>query len=559
MPEELVVIGGGEHARVVIDAAMSSNDKWNVLGFVDPDLCKSTSKLMGVKRLGDDKIIPKLQKSNPKMKFILGIGVSGSKRKQLFSKFKIPLYSWGKVIHSSAIVAPSAKIMNGVTVLAGAIIQPGAYIGKHSIINTKSTVEHDCYIENYSHIAPGVITGGGVTVGEGSLIGIGARLKDHITIGKNATVGSGSVVIADISENDTVIGVPAKRISATPDNFDIHDLCISKESSIYEAMSIINKYGKLVAFVTDSDFKLLGIVMDSDIRKGILKDSDLNKPVRQFMKEDYLYVTNDTSRSYALDYMKACNISTLPIIDSQKKLIGLHTLFRLIGNNDIPNIAVIMAGGKGTRLRPITNSIPKPMVKVAGRPILEHIILHLSGHGIKHIYISVNYKAEIIRNYFDSGEKFGCEIKYLNEDIPLGTAGALNLLPPLEHEIILMNGDLVTQVDIQNMLIKHQKQKNAITVGAKMHINQIPYGVLNIECERVKDISEKPEFKFLVNGGIYIINPEILEFIPKNMEYNSTDLIIECLNKKLKVGYHHLDDDWIDVGEHSQLNKALGI
>ena len=346
------------------------------------------------------------------------------------------------------------------------------------------------------------------------------------------------------------------------DRLQLEELYITPYDSLYKAIEVINNAGSgftKIALVVDLNKKLLGIMNDGDIRRALLKKAKLDDSVVKHMTSNYKYVLENTPRSTALDKMRLFSISQIPVLNSNMEVVGIHFLQEFLTKEPLNNIAVIMAGGKGTRLRPLTEDIPKPMIKVAGTPILEHIIHHLVGFGIKNIYLSVNYKANIIKDYFGDGESFGCSINYIYEEKPLGTAGALSLLPKTKNDLILMNGDLITQFNISKMLNTHSKKGNHITIGARDHIQRIQYGVLNIVKDKVTEILEKPEKHYLVNGGVYILKPKILALIPENTMFFATDLIDKCITINKKVGYHLLDEDWIDVGEHDQLNKARGI
>lgn len=218
-----------------------------------------------------------------------------------------------------------------------------------------------------------------------------------------------------------------------------------------------------------------------------------------------------------------------------------------------------MAGGLGNRLRPMTEYIPKPMIKVAGRPILERLILHLVGHGIRKIYISVNYLGKIIEDYFQDGLKFGCEINYLREKKALGTGGALTLLKKIpDQPILVMNGDLVTQINIRKMFDFHTNGKYDATIGAKIYRSDLAVGVLNKKGNLLSMIEEKPTVSYLINAGVYIINPKILPLIPKNKEFPMTSLFSMLLAKKRPVGVFEIDDDWIGVEKRENLEQANG-
>ena len=292
---------------------------------------------------------------------------------------------------------------------------------------------------------------------------------------------------------------------------------------------------------------------------ALLKHNDMNRDVGSFMTRNYHFAHVGMSRGGALDYLRAVSIRHLPILDKDKVVVGLHTVDGLIGRRWMKNAALIMAGGRGVRLLPLTETTPKPMLPVAGRPILEHILFHLVGSGIRKIFLSVNYLWEQIEARFGNGSRYGCEIAYLREKCPLGTAGALSLLPrDLGDPLLVLNGDLITQFDIEQILAHHGQAGNVITIGARDHSVKIPYGVLHTDGDEVLAIAEKPESHHLVNGGVYVLDPSLPATVPGDREYPMTELIECCLREKKKVGYHLIDGDWVDVGEHRQLARARG-
>jgi NDP-sugar pyrophosphorylase family protein len=236
----------------------------------------------------------------------------------------------------------------------------------------------------------------------------------------------------------------------------------------------------------------------------------------------------------------------------------------LIGGGRRPNVAVVMAGGQGSRLRPLTEHVPKPMLAVAGRPILERIILHLVGSGISQIFVAVNYRADVIEAHFHRGERFGCRIDYLREepDSPLGTAGALTLLPPGAaggEAVLVMNGDLVTEFRVGPLLEHHASSGALITVGLRPYAHQVPYGVVETAAGRINRIEEKPVPVWDVNAGVYALDPAVLDRIPAGQAITMPDLIAESIQQGDLVVGHTLDGDWIDVGQLDELRRARGV
>jgi NDP-sugar pyrophosphorylase family protein len=220
---------------------------------------------------------------------------------------------------------------------------------------------------------------------------------------------------------------------------------------------------------------------------------------------------------------------------------------------------MVLAAGLGTRMRPLTDARPKPMVEVAGRPILERIVLHLVGYGIRRIFIAVNYLAPMICDHFGSGERFGCTIEYLRENEPLGSGGALSLLPPgLEHPLLVMNGDLVSQFDVSRLLDHHSRKQADATLAARHFQVEIPFGVLETQDGLLRALSEKPTAHFLINAGIYVLEPTLLEMIPPGRFFAMTSLFDRLLAAGRPVAVYPIEEDWIDVGRREDLSRANG-
>jgi dTDP-glucose pyrophosphorylase len=332
---------------------------------------------------------------------------------------------------------------------------------------------------------------------------------------------------------------------------------IGTRSVVKDALFSLERSGQKLCLVVDEEKKLLGTLSDGDIRKALLKKASLSTSVCEVMNKSFTFVASRESRSNVLDLMKARKLTVIPILDHNKKILGVHTLYGILGSEKKPNVAIIMAGGKGERLKPLTDNIPKPMVKVAGKPILERLILHLMSHGIREIYLAVNYKQEIIHDYFGDGRHFGVKIEYISEKIPMGTAGALSLLRSKSKDpLIVLNGDLVTQFDVTRMLEAHVINKNSLTVGEYKYLHTIPYGVLKIEKDRVAAITEKPLEWWHVNSGIYIMDVDLIPRIPKNEYFTMPQLIERCIELKRRVGAFEIEEEWLDVGKLSELEKA---
>jgi dTDP-glucose pyrophosphorylase len=336
------------------------------------------------------------------------------------------------------------------------------------------------------------------------------------------------------------------------------DSCrVQVSKRLVDAMWALDRGGVEIALVVDEDSHLVGLMTDGDVRRALLGGATLESPLEPYVQRRFTAVDPGTRRVDVLELMQARTIGQIPVLDAEGRLVGLHLLHELIGCVTRPNWAVVMAGGKGTRLRPITENIPKPMIPVAGRPILERIVLQLVGHGIRRIYLAINYLGHIVEDHFGHGERFGCRIDYLREDKPLGTGGPLSLLPePPPGPMLVMNGDLVTQADLGAMLEFHQHGGYEATVGVREYSHTVPFGCVTLDGKRVTQIEEKPCLSRLVNAGIYVLNPELVARVPQDQEFPITTLLEQTIERGEPVGAFEIVDDWIDVGQRDQLRAA---
>jgi dTDP-glucose pyrophosphorylase/CBS domain-containing protein len=345
---------------------------------------------------------------------------------------------------------------------------------------------------------------------------------------------------------------PAPRARSRFERCIVH---VSK--TLLDAMAALEAGFVRFALVVDDQERLVGVLTDGNIRRAILAGAPTSAPLAPYVQRQFVSVPPTAGRAEVLDLMQALTIEHIPVVDEEQRLIGLHLFRDLFGMVTRPNWAVVLAGGEGQRLRPLTETVPKPMLKVAGRPILERLVLHLLGHGIRRIYLSVNYLAHQIRDHFGSGEKFGCRIEYLEEREPLGTGGCLALLPePPETPLLVLNGDLVTQFDVGSLLDGHASDGRAMTVGVLTHQYTVPLGVIQTEADRVMGFQEKPTYSWQTNAGIYVVSPELCARVPKGRPYQMPALIADCLDRGEIVGAHPIEDDWIDVGRAGELKRA---
>jgi len=321
--------------------------------------------------------------------------------------------------------------------------------------------------------------------------------------------------------------------------------------SIREAIEAINKGAIQIGLIVDkSSRRLEGLITDSDIRKGLLKGFDLDESVRRIMNPNPLVVSESLSPKAAKDLMRLNHCFHLPIVDTDGLLVGLHIAEQLDTSKDRSETLVIMAGGRGKRLMPLTNTVPKPMLEVRGKPMLENVIDRARGDGFKKIVISVNYKAEVIKEYFKDGEQFGVDIEYIQEHVPLGTAGALSLLSKRHSKqlIVVTNSDLVTDVSMGEILDQAHRSCVDGLMAVRIQEWQSPFGVVTSSNRRIIEIREKPVYSCQVNAGIYVLGPELHRLLEVNSYCDMPDLFTRGVQRGLRLEVYPILECWTDVG-----------
>lgn len=333
--------------------------------------------------------------------------------------------------------------------------------------------------------------------------------------------------------------------------------CIVKSTaSVRQAMQAISSGAAGIALVVREAGYLKGTITDGDVRRALLNGASLDGPLDACLQKNFTAVRPEVGRAEVLDLMQARLLDQIPVVDDCGVLVGLHLLHEMLGSEERPNVAVIMAGGLGMRLRPFTEHVPKPMIKVAGRPILERLLLHLVGCGIRKVYMAVHHLAHVIEDHFGGGARFGCSIKYLREEEPLGTGGPLSLLKERPAEpFIVMNGDLITQADIPAMLRFHGTGGYAATMAVRRYGHVVPFGCVEVEEGRIVRLEEKPVLERSINAGMYILNPPLLDKIPRGF-FPITALFDRCLEEGEAVGAFEVEEEWVDVGQPEQLKPG---
>ena len=339
----------------------------------------------------------------------------------------------------------------------------------------------------------------------------------------------------------------------------LRDSLVRDTATIRHALVALSKGAVQVALVIDEDGKLSGTCTDGDIRRALLAGFSLESPIAPHVEHKFVSVGPESGRAEVLDLMRARQIQQIPVLSADGTLLGVHLLRELIGSVEKPNWAILMAGGKGTRLQPLTETLPKPMIPVAGRPILERLVLHLVGYGIRRIFLSINYRGEMVEAFFGDGSQYGCVIEYLREHRPLGTGGSLALLSELpEHPSIVMNGDLVTNFNVAEMLSFHATGEFVASIGIREYSHTIPFGVVETQDGKLNVVSEKPTYSWMVNTGCYVLNPDFIARMPKGVECSIVSLFENALRRGERIGAYRINQDWLDVGRISDLAQALG-
>lgn len=338
---------------------------------------------------------------------------------------------------------------------------------------------------------------------------------------------------------------------------NINNLKLKINSTIKNALTIIDNGAMRIALVVDNNDVLLGTVTDGDIRRGIIKGLKLEDTIDLIMCKNPTFAYINESKDNMLSKVLQNKHHQIPILDKNNKVIDVKEIEELVKIEKKPNRIILMVGGLGTRLRPLTNNIPKPMLKVGDKPILQIIIEGFAKYGFVNITMCVNYKSEIIENYFKDGSKFGVNIEYTFEKQNMGTAGALSILTSKPKEpFFVMNGDLLTDINYETLLNFHNSKKSEATMCVREYEVQIPYGVVNIENEKITSIKEKPLHTFFVSAGIYVLSPKVLKHVPKDKFYDMPTLFESLINQQQNIISYPIKNYWIDIGKLKDFEKA---
>jgi dTDP-glucose pyrophosphorylase len=335
-------------------------------------------------------------------------------------------------------------------------------------------------------------------------------------------------------------------------------ILVGPDTPLEEAISTLDRGALRIAMVIDDQRRLLGTLTDGDVRRALLKHLPLNIPVREVMCSTPQTAQPDWSRERVLAVMERCQLLQLPMIDAVGRVVGLETLHGLFDKRLLDNPVFLMAGGFGTRLHPLTHDCPKPLLKVGDKPILEIILEGFINAGFHRFFISTHYLPEMIRAHFGDGKRWGVSIRYVHESKPLGTGGALGLLPQDEIDLpmFLMNGDLLTTLDYRGLLDFHKAQGSIATMCVREYEHQVPYGVIQSEGHRITSMVEKPVQRFFINAGIYVLSPELVRSVRPGIRIDMPTVLEKMMVKGEVVNMFPIHEYWLDIGRIEDFKRA---
>ncbi|WP_457749357.1 nucleotidyltransferase family protein [Sulfurimonas sp.] len=335
------------------------------------------------------------------------------------------------------------------------------------------------------------------------------------------------------------------------------NILLQPTSSIKEALSVIDKGALRIAIILDAQNKVIGTLSDGDIRRGLLNGLTLDSSIENIYFQDPVVANVNDPKELIVQKAVRKQVYQIPIVDDDGRLVKIEELSKLLKTEAKTNRVILMAGGLGTRLHPLTQDTPKPLLKVGNKPILETIIENFAKYGFVNITISVNYKAEMIKEYFGDGSSLGVNIDYIQESKRLGTAGALSLIKERPQEpFFVMNADLLTNVNFEHLLGFHMMEHSVATMCVREYDYQVPYGVIETDGSKILSIKEKPVHKFFVNAGIYMLSPQTFEYIPKNEFYDMPTLFEDIIKNDLKSISFPIHEYWLDIGRMSDFEQA---
>jgi len=335
------------------------------------------------------------------------------------------------------------------------------------------------------------------------------------------------------------------------------DIKVLPTTTMEETINVIDKGALQLAIVVDENDVLLGVVTDGDIRRALIRHHKMDCLISEVMHKTPVVAKLGTPRNKLLSLMNAKGLNAIPLL-SDGKLVGLDTLQRIIERPSYDNPVFLMAGGFGTRLKPLTDKCPKPLLKLGDKPILETILDSFISSGFHQFYISTHYMPEAIESHFGDGSQWGVQINYVHESKPLGTGGSLGLLPKNlpDLPVIMMNGDVLTKIDFEQLLNYHNEFKPVCTMCVREEEYQVPYGVVEAEGNRITSLVEKPTHKYFINAGVYVVSKEMINVVEHNERIDMTDLIEGYINRNEHIAMFPVHEYWLDIGKMVDFYQA---
>ncbi len=332
---------------------------------------------------------------------------------------------------------------------------------------------------------------------------------------------------------------------------------VGPETNLRETLRVIDSTGTGIALMVDADGRLMGTISDGDVRRALIAGAHLDAAASSAVNHAPRVARQGQSRSAMMDIIRDLGLHQLPIVDEADRVVGLVTLDELVRAPERTHDVVIMAGGVGQRLSELTRETPKPMLRVGSRPILETIMLNYAAQGFRRFWLSVNYKAEQIEDYFGDGSRMGLDIRYLREKTKLGTGGALSLLPERPTgPIVVSNGDVLSKEDYGAVLDGHLASDAQATVLVRDYEIQVPFGVVSTGPDGVIGLEEKPVQRYLINAGVYVISPECLDLVPRDTFFDLPTLLQRILEQGMTVRTHRAEAYWVDIGRMHDFERA---
>lgn len=340
----------------------------------------------------------------------------------------------------------------------------------------------------------------------------------------------------------------------------VERLFLGLEGTLRNILELLDETACGIVLVVDDDRRLLGTVTDGDVRRAILAGLGADTPIAALLarrRREPATAPHGMLDSDLLHLMAEESLRHVPLVDAEGRIAGIALLSELVREYELPLRAVVMAGGLGTRLGELTEDLPKPMLPIGDRPLLERIIEQLREAGVQRVNLTTHYRAEAISSYFGDGERFGVELQYVHEDEPLGTAGALGLLDHSDEPILVMNGDILTRIDFRAMLEYHQEHGADMTIAVRPYELRVPYGLVETRGEAVVALSEKPLVQGFANAGIYLLEPAVCRDVPSGLRLDMTELIERLLEQGRSVVSFPLREYWLDIGQLEDYERAL--